>query len=219
VRTAAAAALCLVLGGCAQILGLEDPQQPSACTGSSTCDLRDPTTCSASTCRWNVECGEASCTDQSGGTALGGACTNGDQCVAGADCVLNVCRRYCQNDSDCASIGGGSVCKADFTPNWPVLTCSDPCLPVTETNCAANDTCIIIQGANTGSCIPGGARPAGADCSDNAFDCGSGEVCYVSGAAHTCRTQCDPAGAACTTGTCTPESDLFVNNTQYGVCL
>jgi hypothetical protein len=208
-------AALVVVAGCATILGLDDPKEaPGGC--AHACDLEDNCGCAATeTCSWNSTSGEVSCRTVFGSSALGQGCAQDADCALGTSCVFGECRRYCYNDEQC----GATKCKTDFTPNVPTITCADACTPVTNAGCPGSLACLINQGTDQAFCFAGDSQPAGSDCSADPFRCEPGAICHAEGAAHVCRAQCDPAGAACAAGTCTAAADLTVRGTPYGVCL
>jgi hypothetical protein len=211
-----AAAATLVLAGCAQIAGLEDPKPPNNGCNNLVCDLENNCGCtSAQTCSWNGNTGDHYCRTVFGSAVLGDGCINDGDCAQGTSCVFGECRRYCSGDGQC----GGTTCTADWTGFYPGLTCSDACKPVSNQGCSGTLSCLIAQGHNATFCLPGDTVALGADCTSAPFSCVPGAICHDESGAHVCRAQCDPAGAACAAGTCTTAPDLMVGGTQYGVCI
>jgi hypothetical protein len=213
------APLALVwLAGCASIVGLPDPQPVSADGPScahSPCDLEDGCGCQRfETCSWNTDQGASYCRTSGGSSRLGEACLKDADCQIGTSCVYGECRRYCVAAAAC----GATSCTADFTPFYPVKTCSDACTPISNAGCPST-SCLIIQGQGTTFCLAGDTTPIGAACDQAPFSCVPGAVCHNENGAFKCRAQCDPNGAACATGTCTTAPDLVVGGTQYGVCI
>jgi hypothetical protein len=212
----AAPALALLIAGCAQIAGLEDPKPPTNGCQNPVCDLASNCGCDASTtCSWMSTTGDNFCRSAFGAAKQGDGCAADTDCVQGTSCVFGECRKYCTGDGQC----GATTCTADWTGFYPGLTCADQCTPVTNTGCSGTQACLIAQGRDATFCLPGDTVPLGADCSSAAFSCVPGAICHDEGGAHVCRAECDPAGAACAAGTCTTAPDLLVRGTQYGVCI
>lgn len=206
-----------VLGGCASIVGLQDPVPAADGNGCAhaPCDLEDGCGCAMfETCSWNADQGEAYCRTSGGSSALGDGCVKDADCQIGTSCVFGECRRYCVS----ASVCGATACIADFTPYYPVKTCADACTPVANTGCASG-ACLIIQGQDATFCLTGDTLALGEACDSAPFSCVPGAICHAESGAFKCRAQCDPAGAACAAGTCTTAPDLVVGGTQYGVCM
>ncbi|MCE9578233.1 MAG: hypothetical protein K8W52_34220 [Deltaproteobacteria bacterium] len=207
--------------GCQYLLGIDDPVPGSDIDAGvcvhSPCDLVDNCGCTGGdTCSWNGNAGEAYCRATDGTAPRSGACNQDTDCADGTMCVVNVCRKACLNDPEC---GTGSVCRANFDPLLPALACTDACTPVTNAGCPGTDTCVPLQGTDGAFCIPGDTIPDGGVCTDNAFNCVHGAVCYRdSDGIDRCHTVCDPGTNMPCTGTCDSKADLVVGGITYGVC-
>jgi hypothetical protein len=215
----AAAALWVLVAGCAQIAGLQDPKSPdgggNGCT-NAVCDLADNCGCDASTtCSWMSNTGDNYCRSNFGAATQGDGCGSDSDCVQGTSCVFGECRKYCTGDGQC----GSTTCRADWTGFYPGLTCGDQCTPVTNAGCPSTLSCLIVEGHDATFCLSGDNVPLGTDCSSAPFSCVAGAICHAENGAYLCRAQCDPAGAACAAGMCTTAPDLMVGSTQYGVCI
>jgi hypothetical protein len=223
VRALAAAALAaLAAGGCQVILGLDDPQlgtpDGNGCV-RATCDLTTNCGCQAAeTCTWDAAQQQTYCRAQSGVATLGQACSLDIQCGPGLSCVLGECRNYCDQNTFC---GTGRHCVADFIPLVPDLVCSDGCSPITDNGCGTGLTCIAIQGKDASTCIPdNGTITTGNVCTNDAFSCVKGDVCYDINGTGFCLQQyiAANAGACFSTNECDINGDLTVNSAVYGTC-
>lgn len=206
--------------GCQYLLGIDDPVPGSeidagACV-RAPCDLISNCGCaSGDTCSWDGNAGETYCRATDGSASRSDACNQDTDCVDGTLCVINVCRQPCLNDGEC----GATNCRADFDPLVPSLVCGDACTPVSNAGCPGTDTCIPVAGQDAAFCIPGEDIAAGSPCTDRAFSCEPGAICYRDAdSVDRCHLLCDPAAGAPCVGACIAKADLMVGGTSYGLC-
>jgi hypothetical protein len=151
-----------------------------------------------------------SCVD-SNGLGDGADCSSGGVCARGLGCFGGICSPYCNNDSDCSSIGGAKKClpttwsASDGGGQIPgVRVCARVCDPLNPRSprspllaCPAGFRCSPDE---TGASDCGRAGPGvlGSFCTFSS-DCSPGLYCSVS---HTCNQYCTvnsdcPAGTTC----------------------
>ncbi len=192
-----------------------EPTAPAAkCGGGETCSVG---------CR--VDGTPTGRCTMAGPKKPGEACSETVRCEPGSQCLdygcngVQLCRNFCNNDSDC----GQGKCAT----NLPCMKnptgfriCTQPCDPTgTATDgCAAGLSCFLFEGETTTCECRAASRIGGdaAECADTE-DCQPGFVCVRMGARRACRALCKLAAPSCTSGTCTKlvDPDFKV----YGGCL
>jgi hypothetical protein len=162
-------------------------------------------------------------------------------------CVGGRCRKYCDDEMDCA--GPGGVCLIELTYGNPPMmipmapkTCTTDCNPTATTNatCPANWAChIYVQdptpGGMTGDetfltdCDAPGGGAVGATCASNR-DCGASRDCVtLNPGGPQCRPTCVCPNGNCAAGMCpggtgscrgytTPVVIGGPGGTTYGAC-
>ncbi len=143
-------------------------------------------------------------------------CTMATTCAAEHVCVGR-CRRYCNNDDECAGAGGLCIIHLTFgnppmnIPGTTTTTCTTDCVPTSTTNatCPATWACHIYREASglqryLTDCDPtpqtGGN--VGLPCMTNR-DCRPGLDCItLNGTSNQCRPTCICPGGQCAQGSC-----------------
>lgn len=142
-----------------------------------------------------------------GPAPLGGACTGGDQCATGLECVLGFCARGCAG----AACDAGAVCTdlGHGDETWRRPLCLRTCAG--DGDCAAGLRCRELRAAESGtwvkacftdalhddggSCVaPDGSLDDGACASGSCQDLGARGLCALPCGGKTC-----PSYAACAT--------------------
>jgi hypothetical protein len=156
----------------------------------------------------------------------GADCTAGLSCQAGLGCFGGVCKRYCNNNSDCPLVAGLQSClqatwSDDSSNILGVKVCGRLCDPAHPQNptapllaCPPGFGC---QAASTGLsfCFQSSPLPAGATCS-TAEDCSPGYYCSVAGS---CNKYCLVSGDCPTGQTCQSFSATsMAGSFQVGYC-
>jgi hypothetical protein len=179
--------------------------------------------------------GTRSC-QMAGTSAEGAACTATASCTPGNLCVnisaappgVNMCKRFCNADSDC--VGAGSLCTGTLMGAAGVRLCSRACDPVVQTGCPTGSGCgIFVEMAGamrylTDCYAPVGSGAQGSPCVDDST-CQRGYACLdpdgPGGVGTQCLHYCNVlTGAGCPFGfTCygftTP---VRIGGNEYGVC-
>lgn len=191
-------------------------------------------------CRILADVGPFCFTD--GGTDRNGvdgtACTTGNDCAPGFDCILGtgnrsaVCRRYCcagssACDDHMSQNGGKTFCDiqslAESSTLVPVCMPIKQCTLLKAKECNADETCAIVTDKGDTGCVPTGPQKENESCDE--AHCGDGLTCLGSAGARKCYRLCRvddggsgstgstgcSAGQKCTTGSLFPD-------TTYGVC-
>ena len=85
----AASALTLLIAGCAQIAGLQDPPPPGNGCTDTVCDLANNCGCddATQTCSWKSDTGDDYCRSDFGSASLGDGCGSDTDCVIGTSCA------------------------------------------------------------------------------------------------------------------------------------
>lgn len=159
-------------------------------------------------------------------------------------CVGGRCRKYCDDDNDCA--GPGGVCLIDLTYGNPPMnipmapkTCTTDCQPQATTNatCPASWACHIYvndptPGGTMGDesfltdCDAPGGGVTGGTCTSNR-SCNPGLDCVtLNPGGNQCRPTCVCPGGNCAAGTCPGGSGTcraytsppVIGGVTYGVC-
>jgi hypothetical protein len=113
---------------------------------------------------------------------VGSLCDGGGGCEGGLRCANGVCSRPCTETSECASIGGGSVCA-------PWGACTLPCAPLDPAGaCGPSQGCDWFDGAGT-TCVRAGTGGRDAACTTTS-DCAAGHVCRDGDAGRVCHELC-----------------------------
>jgi hypothetical protein len=213
-------------------------------SGFPGCDLATLSCPANQSCAINCQNRSNVCT-AAGTVTAGGACGVDAGCAAGGQCFgyagsgckdVQVCLRYCNTDSDCASLGGGagpgSFCREPVVCGGVTTayhTCSFSCDPTAAaaaahgSGCPGSLACAISSSMDHVDCsCPESTRTGKENAACTATSqCAPGLMCQ-----QTCRAicRCDAkTGGACTAAndcptagtTCTP----VPNQTIYGVCL
>jgi hypothetical protein len=213
-RALALAAL-VMLAGCAQILGIDDPRgdrcspfDVHTCDLSDTCDLDEGT--HLLTCR------------PEGGLAEYAPCGGdiGDTCSGALTCYEGVCRHFCDAQHGCGS-NGESSCTNDL-PDTTQKVCDDDCDVLQGTGCAGGLECVANRsaaGTLLALCIPPGYFGDVA----SGQHCDFFNACFVGlgcddgpGGDSTCRPLCTVGGGDCA-GTCVELGRLH-ETLDLGVC-
>jgi len=158
-----------------------------------------------------------------GSAADGVACTAEADCASGMFCLkygpdLNVCRRTCTIDSECAT---GSRCQGSYTSCSGTISgkyCERLCSDITRAGsavcgpgfkCDASCNGMMV---NPGTCFVAGPVTSGSCAAIS--DCAAGYSCI----GNICRQACN-SNADCSAGT-TCSGDIFCGNTQtsYHFC-
>jgi hypothetical protein len=166
-------------------------------------------------------------------------CTMASTCAAQHVCVGGRCRKYCDDDDDCA--GPGGLCIIDLTqgnPPMPIpgapVTCTTDCNPTLASNptCPPTWACHIFFDDPNGvpdsgderylsDCLAAGAGTAGAACTGSQ-QCAAGFDCVtLNPGGQQCRPVCNMATQTCPTGTgtCTGFAPpVVIGGATYGVC-
>ncbi len=119
-------------------------------------------------------------------------------CAVGLGCVNGRCSKPCSADDDCDS-GQSCVVGEPTDLGDGVGFCADPCTPFQSGSCGDRQTCEPVS-ADTGNCVPAGAKPAFSRCTPGAGECVSGTLCipYPSangGSEGRCHPICDLSAA------------------------
>jgi hypothetical protein len=158
-------------------------------------------------------------------------------------CVGGRCRKYCDDETDCA--GPGGLCLIDLTYGNPAMnipnapkTCTTDCNPVAATNatCPAGWAChIYVEDPTPGTngdevfltdCNVAGGVAIGAACTSNA-SCNPGSDCVtLNPGGNQCRPSCLCPSGNCAAGTCPSGSGScraytnppIIGGVTYGVC-
>ena len=171
-----------------------------------------------------------------GGTDRNGidgvACSTGNDCAPGFDCVLGtgnrsaVCRRYCCSgssacDDHLSQNGGKTFCDiqslAESSTLVPVCMPIKLCTLLKPKECTSSETCAIVTDKGDTGCVAVGPKKETESCDE--AHCADGLTCLGSVGARTCYRLCrieDGVADTCTSGKCTTGS-LFPDTT-YGVC-
>lgn len=189
----------------------------------------------ATTCRANLLNGTETTT-----------CSATNTCGPLHVCVVGRCRKYCDDDNDCA--GPGGICLIKLTYGNPPmdipmapLTCTTDCNPVTTTNatCPANWACHIYvddptppPGGQTGDeryltdCDSQGGVGVGGACTSNR-SCNAGLDCInLNPGGLQCHPTCVCPGGNCAGGSCPGgtgscrgyTTPVVINGVTYGAC-
>jgi hypothetical protein len=198
------------------------PAAGGACNVFPSCGCPTGQACSPNTQVTGLKC------FPSGSLGEGADCTSGD-CASGLGCFGDVCKRYCQFDSDCPAVDSAQSCvQTTWSPGVDiqgVLMCTHVCDPVFPHSprspllacpvgfgCSAAGT--SYPGATdcepqSGSGVSGSSCSADSDCSPG-FYCSNGGTCIKY-----CSTSADcPASSTCHTFS-TPE---YAGTTSVGYC-
>ncbi|HUQ01057.1 MAG TPA: hypothetical protein VM261_01120 [Kofleriaceae bacterium] len=172
-------------------------------------------------------------------------CSATNTCAAQHVCVGGRCRKYCDDEADCA--GPGGICLIDLTYGNPAMTipnapktCTTDCNPVAASNatCPTGWACHIYvedptppPGANgdetflTDCNAPGGVG-LGGTCTGNS-SCNPGFDCVtLNPGGNQCRPSCACPGGNCAAGACPGGSGScraytnppVIGGVTYGVC-
>jgi hypothetical protein len=177
-----------VVGLCAGQDLCNPAEKAAACPGGETCTL--------------VGNAETGC-QPSGNAAVGQACSQADNCMAGGIC-LNVgngltCYEACDTPNPCTN--GTDRCQGLMNLPWgiciPMGTACDPL----NMPCMAGMTCSLLTGQP--ECTTSGTAMVGQMC-DQATQCVDAAVCvFLNGAPNPlCYEPCDLNAPACTAGQC-----------------
>lgn len=174
-------------------------------------------------------------------------CTMTATCAALHVCVGGRCRKYCDDDDDCA--GPGGLCIIDLTygnPPMPIpgapVTCTTDCIPTAVTNptCPPSWAChIFIDDPTPGApdsgderylsdCLapPQSGGGVGAACTSNQA-CAAGLDCVtLTPGGQQCRPTCECPSGNCAAGTCPTGSGtcrgfappVVIGTATYGTC-
>jgi hypothetical protein len=158
--------------------------------------------------------GAPKCTPAGYGTD-GQHCATSTDCAAGYECVgAGVCQHYC---CEGACLGGPNVNGKDLfcdiqpmaqstSTKVPVCSMVYPCkLLVKPSGCADTETCSVVRGDGTTSCVAVGAAKAGDDCESD--HCAADLVCLGAPGLRKCYALCHVSAPVecsqsqkCTTG-------------------
>jgi len=200
----------------------ELPKAGGTCNVFPACGCPTGQACSPNTQATGLKC------FPSGSLGEGADCTSGD-CASGLGCFGDVCKRYCQFDSDCPAVDSAQSCvQTTWSPEVDiqgVLICTHVCDPVSPHSprspllacpvgfgCSAAGT--SYPGATdcepqSGSGVSGSSCSADSDCTPG-FYCSNGGTCIKY-----CSTSADcPASSTCHTFS-TPE---YAGTTSVGYC-
>ncbi len=197
-------------GGGASACSLEMLGQTGLCADGEKCTVVDTVT------------GEVGCA-VAGTKGSWERCTDDSDCRDGLWCAAtrNVCKPFCQNESDCAAFDGECVPTLNDGGTIPgVKTCISMCEPVTASPCAveAGVTCVFTD-TNRFDCAESQGTMRDGDCTDQA-DCAASLTCIFVQAGM-CLPWCTPVGAAstnCASGCVSLSPEIFYMGEQYGIC-
>lgn len=158
-------------------------------------------------------------------------------------CVGGRCRKYCDDNDDCA--GPGGLCLIELTYGNPAMpipmaptTCTTDCNPTAATNatCPASWAChIYVEDPTPGTpgdetfltdCDAQGGGAVGATCTGNR-SCNAGLDCVtLNPGGNQCRPTCVCPGGNCAAGTCPGGTGScrgytmppVIGGVTYGVC-
>ena len=202
----------VVLAGCAQILGIEDPAP-----AEDECSPFDVTTCDVSdTCDLD-EGGQFLTCRPEGGAQLGEICLPPDlTCAGGLTCYGNVCRSLCDDSHGCNT--GEFGCIVDLLPE--TRACDTDCNVLTGDCATGEQECVPLDmaGGVATLCVMNGYFGDVGEGESCSFlgNCGRGLGCDVNGDG-LCHPLCDVNAPACATGTCT-HVGLVHESLDLGVC-
>ena len=165
----------------------------------------------------------------SGSLGEGADCTNG-ACASGFGCFGDVCKTYCQLDSDCPAVDSARTCVQTYWDSVNMIAgvsaCARVCDPVSPQNprnpllaCPVGFGCSSWGTSYPGAtdCVPqqSGTGIAGAVCATDA-DCTPGYYCSNGGTCFKyCYTVADcPTGKLCKY----PSTPIYAGTTQVGYC-
>jgi hypothetical protein len=194
----------------------DDAPESASCSG-------DAGDAASYACRVRVESGSAqpACA-LSGQGKDGDPCQKGSDCGAGLECVgTGQCRRYCC-DNDC----GTSSTRPQFCDIQPLAESSSTKVPVcigvkncellVDGHCAMNETCAVVKGDGTTSCVAVGAAKVNESCDRE--HCAAGLVCLGPLGKRSCYQLCHTDKSACPTGLkCRAKEPLFPDP-AVGIC-
>jgi hypothetical protein len=174
-------------------------------------------------------------------------CTMTTTCAALHVCVGGRCRKYCDDDDDCA--GPGGLCIIDLTqgnPPMPIpgapVTCTTDCIPTQASNatCPPTWACHVFLDDPTpaapdsgderylSDCLapPQSGGGVGASCTGNQ-NCAAGLDCVTLNPGGTqCRPTCNCPGGNCAAGSCPTGTGtcrgfsppVVIGTATYGTC-
>lgn len=153
--------------------------------------------------RCSAQQGVPICKNVANNPAQVDATCSGDNCGAGAVCVLesdvpfripalSLCRKFCRVDADCTN-GGRCVYELVDGNGMPsgLRICSQKvtnCDPVAQTGCAPGSFCYPVTPDGQMGCHAQGAN-AGSPC-DSDWNCAPGNACIDAGGLPVCRKLC-----------------------------
>lgn len=173
-------------------------------------------------------------------------CTMAATCAPLHVCVGGRCRKYCDDDDDCA--GAGGLCIIDLTqgnPPMPIpgapVTCTTDCVPTAATNptCPPSWACHIFLDDPNGvpdsgderyltDCLapPQSGGGVGAACTSNQQCAATLDCVTLSSGGQQCRPTCVCPGGNCAAGTCPTGSGscrgfappVVIATSTYGTC-
>jgi hypothetical protein len=171
-------------------------------------------------------------------------CSATNTCAPLHVCVGGRCRKYCDDDDDCAGPGGICLIKLTYgnppmdIPNAPA-TCTTDCNPVATTNptCPTNWAChIYVNDPTPGTagdesfltdCAGQGGIGVGGACPNGNSQCNAGLDCInLNPGGLQCHPTCICPGGNCATGTCPSgtgscrgyTTPVVIAGTTYGAC-
>lgn len=172
-----------------------------------------------------------------GTTPPGSKCARVDQpeCVAGADCIGDVCGRLCLENTNCVANGAGATCariiaviEGDGGVEQPleVGTCTHQCEPWNPDTCGPGVGCVVVsplaKKPGASMCVFQSATTNSSAC-ETWDQCKRGYTCV----SKVCKKWCRVNGNDCaSTEEClglmsvdAGSSGLYVGNIEVGTCL
>ena len=156
----------------------------------------------------------------------GASCSSGADCAPRFDCVEgdkgSVCRRYCCLDTcgeQTSQNGGATFCDVqklvDTNQKAPVCMPLKRCKLLTQGECAANETCAVVDETGDTGCVGVGPAQVGQSCDET--HCASGLTCLGQAGNRKCYQLCRVNGTACGPSQVCKTSTVFKDMT-IGVC-
>lgn len=156
----------------------------------------------------------------------GAACTTGEDCAAGFECVSSPgrCRHYCCDPTTCKSTGtsnGPFFCdvQTQAAADVPVPVCEpvQPCKLLGDT-CGPDATCSIVDpSAGVTSCVAIGPQRVGDSC--ESAHCGALLACLGAPGKRTCEQLCDASKSdSCPTGQSCKQPWAVLKTSSAGLC-
>jgi len=168
------------------------------------------------------------CVEASWSGTDGATCETGADCAPGFDCIAGdkekTCRHYCclgGCKTQTSQAGGATFCDvqrlADVNHKAPVCMPLKRCKLLTQDECAATETCAIVNESGDTGCVTIGDKQVGESCDED--HCAGGLTCLGQAGARRCQALCAINGGSMTCGPgqeC--ETSAIFKNSDVGIC-